>query len=104
MVSVTALVPAFFGMVFVALGLLVRNPERERFALVIAMLLADVGFVPTLPAMLTFVASLTGSNIEPSQVVAVLARTAVALGFILFIPLGISHPLLNKKKEEAPLA
>ena len=104
MVSVTALIPAFLGVVFVALGLLARNPERERFALLIAMLLAGGGLIPKVPAMLTFVASVTGSDIEPSQVVALSARTAVALGFILFILLGISLLLLNKKKEEAPSA
>jgi hypothetical protein len=43
MESVTALIPAFFGLAFLALGVLARNPARLKLTMHIAAVLALLG-------------------------------------------------------------
>ena len=87
MVSPTALIPAFFGIVLAILGVVGKAPERRRTAMHIAMVVALVGVLGSisgLPAMFTM---LTGGTI--ARPAAAVARSLMALLLIGFLAQGI---------------
>jgi hypothetical protein len=84
--SYTALIPAAFGLVFAALGLLSRKiPEMEHTFMNAGMLLAIFGLAATVDAIVLFAGIISGE--PPERVIAVGSRAFMALlcgAFILF--------------------
>lgn len=81
--SVTALIPAFFGAVFVILALVARNEAARKHAMHAAVALALIGLLATLARV---VPALAGGNLTRPAVLAQLAMT-VLLG--VYIALGV---------------
>ncbi len=81
--SVTALIPAFFGAVFVILALVARNEAARKHAMHAAVALALIGLLATLARV---VPALAGGNLTRPAVLAQLAM-AVLLG--VYIALGV---------------
>ena len=81
--SVTALIPAFFGAVFVILALVARNEAARKHAMHAAVALALIGLLATLARVLP---ALAGGNLTRPAVLAQLAMT-VLLG--VYIALGV---------------
>jgi len=80
--SVTALIPAFFGIVLVILGFLARTKENLRKHLMhAAVLIALLGFILTAGRLLSKMSSLTLSA-------AVISQIAMALICLIFLILG----------------
>ncbi len=81
--SVTALIPAFFGAVFVILALVARNEAARKHAMHAAVALALIGLLATLGRV---VPALAGGNLMRPAVLAQLAMV-VLLG--VYIALGV---------------
>ena len=81
--SVTALIPAFFGAVFVILALVARNEAARKHAMHAAVALALIGLLATLARV---VPALAGGNLARPAVLAQLAMV-VLLG--VYIALGV---------------
>ena len=89
--SVTALIPSFFGLAFLALGLVGRDAARERLAVYGLAVLSLVGIAGSTRGLTDLLALATGGSVElpvaaVSQGVMTLVCLAVlvaALGFII---------------------
>ena len=93
--SVTALIPAFFGIVFVILGAVSKANEGLRKHLMhAAVTLALLGFILTAGRVLMKIADITVSAALISQ----LAMAAVCLIFVL---LGIRSFTAARREREA---
>jgi hypothetical protein len=81
--SVTALIPAFFGIVFVALAYLARNEAARRHAMHVAVAIGLVGALATLGRAVPAV--IAGQLTRP----AVLAQLATGLVLAYYVFLGV---------------
>jgi hypothetical protein len=81
--SVTALIPAFFGAVFVILALVARNEAARKHAMHAAVALALLGLLATLGRVVPAVAG--GNLMRP----AVLAQLAMVVLLGIYIALGV---------------
>ena len=62
--SVTALIPAFFGLPILGLGTLARSPRHERWAMIGAAALAGLGLMGSASGVPKFITLLLGGTIE----------------------------------------
>ena len=83
-VSVTALIPAFFGAVFVILALVARSEAARKHAMHAAVALALVGLLGTLARLVPAIAA--GQLTRP----AVLAQLVMSVLLIGYIALGVN--------------
>ena len=87
MVSPTALIPAVFGIVLLALGLYGRQENRRKIAMHLAMGIALVGIFGTMRGLLQLPTVLAGGQVE--RPAAVIAQGLMALLLIIYLGLGI---------------
>jgi hypothetical protein len=80
--SVTALIPAFFGVLLILLGLVARNERYRKHAMHAAAALALVGFLATLPR---FLQGASAGQMSP----AVISQGVMALLTGIFVVLCI---------------
>ncbi|HJK96641.1 MAG TPA: hypothetical protein RMF84_05435 [Polyangiaceae bacterium LLY-WYZ-14_1] len=83
MASVTALIPAFFGIVLLLLGLVARQEKRRALAMHIAVALALVGCLATFRGVLQLPALLGGGTVGRPLAVASQSATFFLLLFLL---------------------
>ena len=81
--SVTALIPAIFGAVFVILALVARNESARKHAMHAAVAIALIGLLATLGRL---VPALTDGQLARP---AVLAQLAMSLLLAVYIALGV---------------
>jgi len=81
--SVTALIPAFFGAVFVILALVAANESARKHAMHAAVALALLGLLGTLPRVVQ--GMMRGEFTRP----AVLAQLVTSVLFAIYIALGV---------------
>jgi len=93
-VSMTALIPAFFGAVFVVLALLATRDAARRHAMHAAVAFALVALLGTLPRL---VPALTSGQIARP---AVLAQLAMTLALLAYIVLGIRSFIAARRSRE----
>lgn len=79
--SVTALIPAFFGVVFVALAYIARNESARRHAMHVAVALALLGALGSLGRA---VPAILGGQVTRPAVIAQVV-TALVLGYYVFL-------------------
>jgi hypothetical protein len=82
-VSITALIPAFFGAMLAVFGLVARNPGARKHAMHGAVMVALIGLLGTLARLIPAVAA--GQLGRP----AVLAQMAMSLLLICYIAIGV---------------
>ena len=85
--SVTALIPAFFGVVLAALGVLARNEGLRKHAMHGAVLVGLLGFLGSGGGLLQVPALMSGG--EVARPTAVVAQSAMALLMLLFVGLCV---------------
>lgn len=73
----TALIPAAFGILYVVLAAVARQPHRRRLAMHLAAALSLIGLLATVSAIVPMVRLIAGDAIE--RPAAVLARTGMAV-------------------------
>ena len=81
--SVTALIPAFVGVVFVILALVARNPAARKHVMHAAVALALLGALGTLGRIIPAVRD--GNTTRP----AVLAQIAMTVMLLVYVALGV---------------
>ncbi len=82
--SVTALIPAFFGLPLLLLGLVALNERRRKIAMHVAVGIGLLGFVGTVSGLMKLPVLLTGGELERPTAVAVQSTMAiVCLVFVL---------------------
>ncbi len=84
---VTALIPAFFGLPLLILGLIARNERRRKTAMHIAVGIGLLGFVGTVRGLMKLPVLLTGGELERPTAVAV--QAAMALVCFVFVLLCV---------------
>ncbi len=84
MVSVTALIPAFFGAPIAVLGQIAKNEARRKHAMHGAVLLGLLGFLGSFPGLLKLPSLLAGTAERPTAV-AMQALMAVLLGVFVIL-------------------
>jgi hypothetical protein len=86
-VSVTALIPAFIGVVLLLLGLLARNEKLRKHSMHVAMLVALLAIGGTFRGILGVFAWLGGT--PPERPLAVVSQTVTAVLCLLLLIGGI---------------
>ncbi len=75
--SVTALIPAFFGLPLLLLGLVALNERRRKHAIHIAVIIGLLGCVGTARSLMKLPVLLTGGEIARPTAVAIQAAMAI---------------------------
>ena len=94
--SVTALIPSFFGIVFLILGVVARKESARKMVMHIAMVIALLGLIGTFSGLIKFFALITGG--EVTRPAAVIAQTIMALLLIFYLVSGIKTFIDARKK------
>ena len=97
-VSVTALIPAGFGVVLTALGFAARSDSSRRHAMHAAAALGLLGFLGTVPGLLQLPTLLAGGNVARPP--AVISQSIMALLMVLFVGLCVKSFIDARKARE----
>jgi hypothetical protein len=96
--SVTALIPAFFGIVFAGLGVLgTRKESMRKHAMHAALLLAILGLGGSFGGLISVIGVLGGGTLE--RPAAAYAQAVMALICIFFIVMGIRSFIEARKQR-----
>jgi hypothetical protein len=86
-VSITALIPAIFGVVLAALGALARNEGMRKHAMHGAVLVGLLGFLGSARGLLQLPALMSGGDV--ARPAAVIAQSVMAILMLLFVVLCV---------------
>jgi hypothetical protein len=93
--SLTALIPAAFGISLTVLGILGRNERRRKHAMHAAALLAVIGFAATVSGFVRLFTLLGGGTVErPSAVV---AQSIMAFLCAVFVVMAVRSFILARR-------
>ena len=99
-VSVTALIPAFFGAVFGGLGMLAKRSEATRkHAMHAALLLAILGLGGSFGGLTAIIGLIFGGE-APERMSAALSQSVMAVLCIIFLIAGIKSFVDARKSSE----
>jgi hypothetical protein len=98
-VSVTALIPAFFGVAMVVLGWLGQNERYRRHAMHIAVLLGLLGFLGTARGLIALPRLFTDGGVERPAAVA--AQGVMAILMIVYVALGVRSFIAARRARSA---
>jgi hypothetical protein len=98
-VSMTALIPAFFGLPLAILGLVARKPGARKHAMHVAAVLALLGFGGSFPGLLKLFTLLSGG--EVARPAAVYAQSVMAVLSAIFLVLCIRSFIAARKARQA---
>lgn len=82
-VSVTALIPAAFGIVLIAIGVIAQNERLRMHAMHAAVLVALLGFVGSFRGLLGIGKVLDGTAVRPAAIVAQTIMALLTLGYVI---------------------
>ncbi len=85
--SVTALIPAFFGLPLLLLGLVALKERMRTIAMIIAVVIGLLGFAGTISGLMKLPVLLTGSELDRPAAVAV--QAAMAIVCFVFVLLSV---------------
>lgn len=85
MVSVTALIPAFFGLVIIILGVMAYAPARRKLAMHLAMGVALLGVLGSAGGIVGVLRGLGGGVVGAADI----ARALMALSLVAYLVIGI---------------
>jgi len=83
MVSVTALIPAVFGLVIALAGLLARDERRRKHAIHGAVVVALLGFLGTVRGLIAIGGVFDGTAERPAAVIAQAVMALLTLGYLI---------------------
>jgi hypothetical protein len=99
-VSVTALIPAFFGAVFGGLGMLAnRNEPMRKHAMHAALLLAILGLGGSFGGLTAIIGLIFGGE-APERMSAAISQAIMAVLCIIFLVLGVKS-FIDARKAQA---
>lgn len=97
--SITALIPAFFGVVFLLLAQIMRDESKAKHAGHAAAVLALLGLVGSARGVPGFLTLAQGGEVE--RPAAAVAQFLMTLGCLVFLILGIKSFRDARKEREA---
>ncbi len=97
--SVTALIPAFFGLPLLLLGLVALKERMRTIAIVIAVVIALLGFVGTIRGLMKLPVLLTGGELDRPAAVAL--QAAMAIVCLLFVGLCVGSFIKARRASAA---
>jgi hypothetical protein len=80
--SLTALIPAAFGLVIAVLGLIARDDRKRKHAMHAAVVVALLGFLGSVRGLLQIGSVFDGTAARPAAVVSQTIMAALTLGYI----------------------
>lgn len=84
MVSVTALIPTFFGLPMMVLGIMAKNPARKKHFMHFAAALGLLGFLGSARGIIGFFTLVGGGEVvRPGAVISQTIMAALSLTFVL---------------------
>jgi heme A synthase len=98
MVSMTALIPAAFGILLLALGVMASNPARRKLAMHIAVVVALLGFLGSARGLMGLGSLLTGEAVP--RPMAVIGQAIMALLCLAFTALCV-RSFINARKNRS---
>ncbi len=98
--SVTALIPAFFGLPLLLLGLVALNEHMRKIAIQIAVVIGLLGFAGTVSGLMKLPVLLTGGDLARPAAVAV--RAAMAIVCFVFVLLCVWSFIKARRANAAP--
>ncbi len=97
--SVTALIPAFFGVVFAILGFLGESPERRALTMHIAAGVAVLGLLGSAMGLADLPALLSGDDLERPWAVG--TQSVMAIGLVVYLILAIRSFMAARRTRTA---
>ncbi len=85
--SITAMIPAFFGLPLMILGFVALKESRRKHAMHIAVVIGVLGFAGTVRGLMQLPALMTGDELARPTAVAVQAIMAIAC--LAYVLLGV---------------
>ncbi|MEO5568760.1 MAG: hypothetical protein ABIR92_09720 [Gemmatimonadaceae bacterium] len=82
-VSLTALIPAAFGVLLALAGVIARDERMRKHAMHAAVLVALIGFLGSIRGVLQIGALLDGTAARPAAVISQIIMAVLTLGYIV---------------------
>ena len=92
--SITAMIPAFFGAIFLIIALVARKPDARRHAMHATVALALVGALAVIPRIVSGISA--GNLARP----AVLSQIAMAIALVIYVALGVRSFIEARKARK----
>lgn len=83
MASVTALIPAFFGIVIALAGLVARDERKRKHAMHAAVAVALIGFLGSIRGLLQIGGVFDGTAARPAAVISQSIMAALTFGYVI---------------------
>jgi len=98
MASVTALIPAFFGIVIALAGLVARDERKRKHAMHAAVAIALIGFLGSIRGLLQIGGVFDGTAARPAAVISQSIMAVLTFGYVvLAIRSFASARMANRK-------
>ena len=96
-VSVTALIPAVFGLVIALAGLMARDEGKRKHAMHAAVVVALLGFLGSVRGVLQIGALFAGTAARPAAVVSQSIMAVLTLGYIVIAVRSFIQARANRR-------
>ena len=87
MVSITALIPAFLGIIILVSGVLAQKESRRKLFMHTALVLGLIGFIGTVGALPSLITMIGGE--EVTRPGAVIGKSVTAILSLIFLIIGV---------------
>ncbi len=98
--SVTALIPAFFGLPLLLLGLVALKERMRKHAMHIAVVIGLLGFAGTVSGLTKLPVLLTGGQLD--RPAAVIVQAAMAIVCLVFVLVCVRSFISDRRAGTAP--
>jgi len=96
-VSLTALIPAAFGLLLAVFGAMARDDKKRKMAMHIAVTVGLLGFLGTVPGLLKIGALLSGG--EVARPAAVVSQSIMAVLMAVYVAMCVKSFIDARKKR-----
>jgi hypothetical protein len=96
-VSLTALIPAAFGLLIAVSGLIARDERRRKHAMHAAVAVALLGFLGSIRGVLQIGALLDGTAARPAAIVSQTLMAVMTLGYLVVAVRSFVNARANRK-------
>ncbi len=99
MVSITALIPAFLGIIILVCGILAQKESRRKLFMHIALVFGLLGFLGTASALPSLLTMLGGE--EVTRPGAVIGKSVTAILSLIFLLIGVKSFIDARRQPSA---
>jgi hypothetical protein len=98
-VSMTALIPAAFGLLLLIFGMLARDDKRRKLAMHIAVTVGLLGFLGTVPGLVKLPTLLMGGDVQRPP--AVIAQSIMAVLMAIYVAMCVKSFIDARRRRTA---